>query len=48
MPQYIVKKRVQAKSMAEAIKREKHEPVEEIWLDDKPGEAKTNAIGFEL
>jgi hypothetical protein len=49
MPNYILKKRIIAKDMTEAIKRDKKTPVAEIWLDEKQDESPTiDAIGYNL
>lgn len=43
---FIVKKRVYAKNIAEAIKNEHKGEVEEVWEEKKEQPKQTNAMGF--
>jgi hypothetical protein len=49
MNRYIIKKYVMAKSLAEALKKEREIKPEDAWKDEKQPEApQADAIGFNL
>jgi hypothetical protein len=43
---YIIRKYVLASSATDAIKKEKNQPVHDVWLDEKPNLQLSSAIGF--
>ncbi len=43
---YIVRKYIFATSAAEAMRKDKRSPVDEVWVDEKWLEEQTRQIGF--